>query len=315
MENNQFADAVLKGLSLKNKKLPSWLIFDSKGSEIFNQITKLENYHPARCELEIFNTHKSTLSKIFSTTPTQLIELGSGDGEKTMVLIRQLLEDGVELQYTPLDISEGAIDNLVKTLNQNFKSSSLNVTGLVADYFEGLASISKNNKAKKMVLFLGVTLNNMDIPDAKSFLIKLHQSLQNEDYLLVGFDLMKNPKLLHQSYNDEWFEKFNLHLLDRINETLGANFNKELFVQQGHYNPQSRAVESFLYSTCQQTIHIKALNKDFEFNEWEAMQTEQSLKYSIQDIEKLACESGFKIAENFYDSKKYFVDSLWQVTK
>ena len=125
MKKNIFADTVLKGLSLKKKKLPSWLIYDSKGSEIFTQITKLENYYPARCELEIFNTHKSTLSNLFSSTPTQLIELGSGDGKKTMALIRQLIEDGIKLQYTPIDISKGAIDNLVKILNQNFENSSL----------------------------------------------------------------------------------------------------------------------------------------------------------------------------------------------
>ncbi len=315
METKQFADAVLQGLSLKKKKLPSWLIYDSKGSGIFNQITKLENYHPAKCELEIFNTHKSTFSKIFSSTATQLIELGSGDGEKTIILIKQLLEDGLNIQYTPIDISEGAINSLVGSLNKQFKNSSLNVTGLVADYFKGLASITDKNKTRKMVLFLGVTLNNMDIPDAKDFLKKLHHSLSHEDCLLIGFDLMKNPKLLHRSYNDELFEKFNLHLLDRINECLGANFEKELFVQQGHYNPHSRAVESFLYSTCKHSVQIKALNKSFEFNEWEAMQTEQSFKYSTQEIETLASECGFKIEENFYDSKRFFVDSLWQVIK
>ena len=314
MSGNKFAEEVLKGLSLKNKKLPSWLIYDSIGSEIFNAITKLENYHPSRCELDIFNIHKTTLSKFFSSTPTQLIELGSGDGEKTMVLIKKLIEDGIEIQYTPIDISQGAIDRLVKTLNQKFTTSLLNVTGLVADYFEGLASI-KNNNSRKMVLFLGVTLNNMDISNGKSFLRRLHQSLQDKDCLLIGFDLMKNPKLLYQSYNDPLFEKFNLHLLDRINTCLEANFNKSLFVQQCHYNPKTKAVESFLYSTCKQTIQIKALNKNFEFEKWEGLQTEQSFKYSIQDIEKLAYESGFKIAENFYDSNRYFVDSLWQVVK
>ena len=115
MSGNKFADEVLKGLSLKNKKLPSWLIYDSIGSEIFNKITKLENYHPSRCELDIFNIHKTTLSKFFSSTPTELIELGSGDGEKTMILIKKLIEDGVEIQYTPIDISQGAIDRMVKT--------------------------------------------------------------------------------------------------------------------------------------------------------------------------------------------------------
>ena len=315
MKIKQFEEAVLKGLSLDKKKLPSWLIFDSKGSEIFDQITYLENYHPSKCEMEIFNTYKSKLSKIFSNTPSHLVELGSGDGKKTAVLIKQLLEDGVKFQYTPIDISEGAINNLTATLNKKFSNLSLNITGWVGDYFDGLASITNNEKARKMVLFLGVTLNNMDIPDAKSFLNNLHQSLRQGDLLLIGFDLMKNPKLLNQSYNDKLFEEFNLHLLDRINECLGGNFNKELFVQQSHYNPDSKTVECFLYSTCDQTVHIKALNKTFKFVEWEAIQTEQSLKYSIKDIESLASECGFKIKESFYDSKKYFVDSLWQVIK
>ena len=315
MKIKQFEEAVLKGLSLDKKKLPSWLIFDSKGSEIFDQITHLENYHPSKCEMEIFNTYKSKLSKIFSNTPSHLVELGSGDGKKTAVLIKQLLEDGVKVQYTPIDISEGAINNLTATLNKKFSNLSLNITGWVGDYFDGLASITNNEKARKMVLFLGVTLNNMDIPDAKSFLNNLHQSLRQDDLLLIGFDLMKNPKLLNQSYNDKLFEEFNLHLLDRINECLGGNFNKELFVQQSHYNPDSKTVECFLYSTCDQTVHIKALNKTFKFVEWEAIQTEQSIKYSIKDIENLASECGFKIKESFYDSKKYFVDSLWQVIK
>ena len=310
-ETKLFADAVLKGLSLKKKKLPSWLIFDTRGSEIFKQITELKNYHPSRCELEILNTHKATLSKIFSSSSSHLVELGSGDGDKTMILIEQLLSDGIELQYTPIDISKGAINNLINTLNKKFPSPKLNATGLVADYFEGLATISNEN-VRKVVLFLGVTLNNMDIPDAKTFLKKLRGTLQKDDYLLIGFDLMKNPKLLHQSYNDELFEKFNLHLLDRINDTLGANFDKKLFVQQGHYNPHTHAVESFLYSTCKQTIHIEALGRSFDFAEWETMQTEQSYKYSIEDIKSLALESGFNISDNFYDCKNYFVDSLWQ---
>jgi L-histidine Nalpha-methyltransferase len=313
-ETKLFADVVLKGLSLKKKKLPSWLIYDTKGSEIFKQITELESYHPSRCELEIFHTHKTALSKIFCNSSNHLVELGSGDGDKTMILIEQLLADGVELQYTPIDISKGAISNLISMLNKKFPNSKLNTTGLVADYFEGIATIS-NKKARKMVLFLGVTLNNMDVPDAKAFLKKLRGTLQNEDYLLIGFDLMKSPKLLHQSYNDELFEKFNLHLLDRINDMLGANFDKKLFVQQGHYNPHTHAVESYLYSTCKQTIHIEALDKGFDFVEWETLQTEQSYKYSIEDIKSLALESGFKISENFFDSNNYFVDSLWQASK
>ena len=109
------------------------------------------------------------------------------------------------------------------------------------------------------------------------------------------------------------FEKFNLHLLDRINAELGANFNKEYFVQQGHYNPETRAVESYLYSTRDQTVHIKALNKDYNFKAWEAMQTEQSFKSTLEEIENLAAQNGFEVVEHLFDSRKYFVDSVWRV--
>ena len=84
-------------------------------------------------------------------------------------------------------------------------------------------------------------------------------------------------------------------------------------LQQGQYNPITRAVESYLYSTQDQTVHIKALNKDFHFKAWEAMQTEQSFKYTLEEMESLAVENGFEVVEHLFDSRKYFVDSVWKV--
>ena len=106
-----------------------------------------------------------------------------------------------------------------------------------------------------------------------------------------------------------------MHLLDRINQVLGADFNKKYFVQEGQYNPITRAVESYLYSTRNQTVHIKALNKDYHFKTWEALQTEQSFKYTLEEIENLAFENGFKVVEHLFDSQKYFVDSIWKVAE
>ena len=157
----------------------------------------------------------------------------------------------------------------------------------------------------------------MHPPDGKVFLQKLHQILNVDDYFLVGFDLMKSPKILCGAYNDSkgLFEKFNLHLLDRINQMLGGNFNKEFFVQHGHFNPKSRALESYLYSTQNQEVYINALQKNFKFRAWEGIQTEQSYKYTIEEIKVLAKECGFEIVKNLYDSNKYFVDTIWKVNK
>lgn len=311
----QFASAVNEGLSLEKKRLPSWLIFDSAGSEIFKQITELTGYLPAACEFEIIRNHKNNIAKLVTEDTFNLIELGSGDGCKTRIFIEHMLNEKLNFHYYPIDISNGAVANLVRSLQDSHQNTSLKVTGLTGDYFEGLETVTRIDSKQNLVLFLGVSLNNMDPSEARSFLKRLSETLGPKDYLLIGFDLMKDPKLLYSAYNDPegLFEKFNLHLLDRINQELGADFNKEHFVQQGQLNPETRAVESHLYSTRNQTVHIKALNKDFHFKAWETMQTEQSYKYTLEEMENLAGENGFEVVEHLFDSRKYFVDSIWKV--
>ncbi len=309
----QLASTVNEGLSLENKRLPSWLIFDTEGSEIFKKITELAGYLPATCEFEIIRNHKNSIAKLITDDTFNLIELGSGDGCKTRILIEHLLNEKLNFHYFPIDISNGAVTNLVRSLEDSHPDTCLKVTGLTGDYFDGLEAISRNGQ--NLVLFLGVSLNNMDSDAARSFLKRLSETLGSKDYLLIGFDLMKDPKLLYSAYNDPLFEKFNLHLLDRINQELGADFNKEHFMQQGQFNPNTRAVESYLYSTRDQTVHIKALNKDFHFKAWEAMQTEQSFKYTLEEIENLAAENGFEVVKHLFDSRKYFVDSIWKVAR
>jgi L-histidine N-alpha-methyltransferase len=314
-QEDKFSNTVHNGLSLEKKSLPSWLIFDSTGSKIFKKITELSEYLPAVCEFEIIRNLKNDIAKLISGNTFNLIELGSGDGCKTRILIDQLLKKNLDFHYYPIDISDGAVTNLVQSLEADQQATNLKVTGLIGDYFEGLNTILKESPQPNLVLFLGVTLNNMDPDQARTFLNSLYKTLRPEDYLLIGFDLMKNPKLLYSAYNNKLFEQFNLHLLDRINQVLGANFNKDNFVQQGLYNTETRAIESYLYSTCNQTVSIKALNNDYHFKAWETMQTEQSYKYTIEEIESLAIENGFAIVDHLFDSRKYFVDSIWKIAR
>ncbi|SVC41540.1 uncharacterized protein METZ01_LOCUS294394, partial [marine metagenome] len=254
--NNQFAKAVLEGLSRERKCLPSWLIFDDRGSQIFKEITQSPEYLPAVCEFEIFNTRKNEITELIFGQPFQLIELGSGDGGKTQILIENIVSKKMDLHYYPIDISAGSIRNLVETLESKYSNTTLKVNGFVADYFLGLEKLTRNKSFRNLVLFLGITLNNLTPLDADTFLRKLHKSLNKQDLLLIGFDLMKNPKILYNAYNDSrgLFEKFNLNLLDRINQVLGGNFDKDLFIHQGHYNPQLHAFESYLYSITNQTV-------------------------------------------------------------
>ena len=315
--NHEFAQAVLEGLSKEPKRLPSWLIFDDRGSEIFEEIVGLENYHPAVCEFEIFYTHKQTLADIISDEALQIIDLGSGDARKTKVLLEQLVKNKLEIHYIPIDISAGAVKNLVTSLESEFGNTSLAVTGIASEYFQGLEALPREQFKRNFVFFLGSTIGNQNYPAAGKFLRRLSDSLNEGDYVMIGFDLMKNPKLLYRSYNDPEgvFQKFNLHLLDRINQELGADFAKSNFVQQGHYNEHSHAVESHVYSIKDQTVQMPTLNKKFHFKAWEGMQTEHSYKYTMPEIEALAQDNGFEIVKHLFDSNKYFVDSIWKVKK
>jgi dimethylhistidine N-methyltransferase len=316
-KDHEFTQAVIKGLSEERKRLPSWLIFDDRGSEIFEEIVGLKNYHPAVCEFEIFHTHKQTITDIISDEALQIIDFGSGDARKTRVLLDHLVESKLQIRYVPIDISAGAVKNLVASLESKFRNTSLTVTGIASEYFQGLEAVPREQFKRNFVFFLGSTIGNQTYPAAGKFLHRLWDSLNEGDYVMIGFDLMKNPKLLYRAYNDPEgvFQKFNLHLLDRINQELGANFVKSNYVQEGHYNEQSHAVESHVYSTEEQTVQIPALDKEFHFRAWEGMQTEHSYKYTISEIEALAHNNGFEIVEHLFDSNQYFVDSIWKVKK
>ncbi len=312
--NSQFAEEVDKGLSLENKRLPSWLIYDDKGSKLFQEINELEGYHPTYCEAEIFHKHKEDIAKIISSQPFNLVELGAGDGRKTTILLEHFIREKLEIDYIPIDVSEGAIKNLSKSIENRFGNDSLSFHGLIADYFQGIDWLNENSSQLNLVFFLGSSIGNFDIFSAQHFLKHLRDSLSENDFVLIGFDLMKDPRLLNTAYNDPKgvFQAFNLHLLDRINEELGGNFKTEKFIQYGTYNVKSRAVESFIYSTEKQNVRLNALDKEFHFDLWEGMQAEHSYKYTIPIIEKLAMDSGFEIVDHFFDKNKYFVDSLWK---
>ena len=315
--DDQFAQAVLGGLSREPKRLPSWLIYDDRGSEIFTEITQLAGYHPAQCELEIFQKHKQTVTDILAKHEFRVIELGAGDGGKTQILLEHFIQKQLTFEYVPIDISEGAVKNLVAVLESRYSQSTMSVIGLAADYFDGLRAIKERSNLRNIVLFLGSTIGNMELPAAELFVRKLRESLNDGDYLMIGFDLMKHPKTLYAAYNDSTgvFERFNLHLLDILNQKLGANFVKDHYVQQGHYNPGTHAVESHIYSTREQVVSINALGKEFFFGAWESMQTEHSYKYTQSEIEGLAEKNGYRIMKHLFDTQDHFVDSVWEVQK
>ncbi len=313
---DELALVVLEGLSKKPKGLPSRYFYDDEGSRLFQKIMNLPEYYPTDCEMEILKHKSSHIVKQLVGEELNLVELGCGDGEKTIHFLNALSEGGQKFKFFPVDISRAAVEFLLENLEKK-SNTPIQSHGLVAEYFQGLNWLSENSGKRNLILFLGSNIGNFDRASALRFLRRLWYALQPGDYVLTGFDLKKNPKILHAAYNDSQgvTAEFNLNLLKRINQDLGANFNINKFCHQGSYNVLLGAMESFLISTESQVVDIQALDKKFQFKAWEPIHTEYSYKYTREDIQDLAESSGYQVVENFSDERNYFVDSLWQVKK
>ena len=310
-----FALDVLTGLTQTPKSLPSKYFYDEEGSKLFQQITELPEYYLTQCEFEIFQEKKGEIARLIGGHQFNLVELGAGDGRKTKILLEHFLKAGLDFRYVPIDICEAAVEGLIGGLDRH--SPQLPIEGLVADYCDGLRWLSNKNEHRNVVLLLGSSIGNFSYSEAREFLYSLWNSLEDGDYLLIGFDLKKDIQLLERAYNDsqDVTARFNLNLLHRINRELGGNFEADQFHHYSTYNALSGAMESYLISRQEQVVDIKALNQSFAFEAWEPVHTEYSYKYLESDIISLAEETGFTIVAQLTDAKKYFVDSVWQVRK
>ena len=310
---SELAQDTLKGLCASPKYLLPKYFYDAKGSRIFQDIMNMPEYYLTDCELEIFKYQKEDIVSAFTDAGTDfnLIELGSGDGLKTKVLLKQLLNQSIEFQFMHIDISADANAELVSKLSNELPN--LKIEAKTGDYFQLLKELKKESHKRKIIFFLGANIGNYSEDETGEFLNQLADFTNPGDALLIGFDLKKDPGVILQAYDDPHghTRNFNLNLLKRLNQELDADFIIDNFQHHTTYDPISGDIKSYLISTKQQTVTLGNIQKSIYFNAWEAIFMERSKKYDLNMIESLASKSGFKVSTNFIDSRKYFVDSLW----
>ena len=182
---------------------------------------------------------------------------------------------------------------------------------------DGLKFVREKSSNKQFVLFLGSNIGNFDRVQNQGFLRMLWKNLNDGDKAFIGFDLKKNVQILNRAYNDSdgLTRGFNLNLLTRINKVLGGEFDLDSFEHFGSYNPVLGAMESFLLSTKHQEVYISELQRSFTFEAYEPIHLEYSFKFTETEIDTLGKTTGFEVIKHFKDSKDYFVDSFWRVTK
>lgn len=305
------ANAVLSGFALQPKRLPSWLFYDETGDKIFQAIMRMPEYYLTACEYEILQIHKATLRQHLTAAGTHfnLVELGAGDGFKTEILLKHLLDHEVSFTFSPVDVSRSVLSQLRERLAKS-------VPGLVVKpinkrYQEALDMLCADD-LRKVFLFLGANIGNFTPKDASTFVKSISTSMHNGDQLIIGFDLKKDPRLIQAAYDDPKgiTRDFNMNLLVRLNRELGAQFMLDQFSHYAYYDPESGMTKSYLVSLKDQDVYFEALEQYVHFNRWEIMHTEVSQKYDLDMIQHVAEGAGLAVKEVFYDCKHYFCDVL-----
>lgn len=310
----ELAADVKKGLAQSPKQLSSKYFYDGAGSRLFQQIMDLPEYYLTRTEFRILEEQKAEIATYFNPRSFfHLVELGAGDGLKTKILLKELLQEKADFEYVPVDISGDALTQLETALQTELPN--LKTDGFTGDYFRALDWLQQNKPARKVVLFLGSNIGNFEEGGDLLFLKEIRKYLRPGDLVLMGFDLQKDPRVIRQAYDDAAgvTAAFNMNLLHRLNRELGADFDLEQFEHFTDYDPLTGTIKSYLISRRNQTVTFRALNHSVSFQAWEAIHTENSHKYSPAQIALLAEKAGFQIAQNFTDAKHYFSNVLLEI--
>jgi dimethylhistidine N-methyltransferase len=295
-----FRQDVLAGLSGHRKTLPCRWLYDERGSELFEQITQLEEYYPTRVETGILRLNAGEIAGFIGKGAT-LIEYGAGAGLKTEILIAALEAPRL---YVPVDISGDFLDQAVISLRHRFPT--IGIWPIVADFTEDFEIPAGIPLRGRSAFFPGSTIGNLDHAETISFLRRVHRHVGARGTAVIGADLTRDVRTLIAAYNDGQgvTAAFNLNLLARINRELDGNFRLERFAHEARWNRANSAVEMHLVSLENQTVSVAG--QRFDFDAGESIHTETSRKYTIPIVSALVESAGWYIDEMWTDPRQSF---------
>lgn len=309
-----FAKDVLEGLNLPQKTISSKYFYDAKGDQLFQQIMQMPEYYLTNCEHEIFTEQHEQICETFNAfdVPFNLIEFGAGDGLKTKILLRYLMEKNADFVYYPVDISMNILNELQISLRGMFPDIKMNTLNM--DYFDAIKQLSALKERRNVTLFLGSNIGNFHFDQAQKMISKLNHFSNTGDLLMIGVDLKKDPDIIINAYDDPHgiTAAFNLNLLHRMNRELDADFNTEQFDHVAMYDEPTGEMFSYLKSLKNQTVVLKVLDQSVNFSKGETIHTEISKKYSLSELELLAERCKYNMVYHFLDDKQYFTDTIWE---
>jgi dimethylhistidine N-methyltransferase len=295
-----FRQDVIAGLSMGSKTLSCRWLYDERGSELFEQITQLEEYYPTRVETGILRANAAEIAAFIGKGAT-LIEYGAGAGIKTEILIAALEAPRL---YVPVDISGDFLDQAVISLRHRFPK--IRIWPIVADFTEDFEIPAGIPLKGRSAFFPGSTIGNLNFAETVSFLRRVHRHVGRRGTAVIGADLTKDIKTLLAAYDDRQgvTAAFNLNLLARINRELEGDFRLERFAHEARWNGVNSAVEMHLVSLEAQTVVVDG--QSFDFAAGESIQTETSRKYNVHTVSAIVESAGWYIEEMWTDPRQTF---------
>jgi dimethylhistidine N-methyltransferase len=306
--DNELLQVVQRGLRAQPKRLPSWLFYDEKGSELFEQICEQPEYYLTRAEIALLREHASDIANVLGPD-VRLVEYGSGHAIKTRLLLEHLQ---TPVSWVPIEISSEPLRISMHNVEQVFPE--LPIQPLATDFTRPLRlPVPPRMPGRTVIYFPGSTIGNFEERDAAQLLRKMRGEMGDNGGILVGADLKKDKKVIEAAYNDAAgvTTAFTLNMLTRLNRELGCNFELSGFRHRAHYNAMIGRIETHILSNREQRVRVGRMQ--VLFREDEAMQVEYSCKYSLEDFAELAASAGLAVQHVWTDPEGLF--SLQHLTR
>jgi len=295
-----FKSEVTAGLRETPKRIPSKFFYDKRGSQLFEAITGLEEYYPTRTEISILKKYLPEMSARIGSGAT-IIEFGTGAGVKTKMLLESLEQPRA---YIPIDISREQLALASSELAARFPH--LDIHPMYADYTSEITLPIKEDAGRIVVFFPGSTIGNFTPEEAIQFLSRSANLIGLEGSLLIGYDRVKDARVLEAAYNDssEITAAFNRNVINRIREEFHVQIIPEDFEHFAIFNKEESRIEMHLVSRKAQVLKLG--DEEIHFGQGEHIITEYSYKYTPEAFDKILTASGFKVQDRWRDEREYF---------
>lgn len=292
-------DEVMAGLTRPQKTINPRFFYDTRGSQLFEKITTTPEYYPTRVERKLLSRLAPEIAACCGPDCV-LIEPGSGSCEKVQLLLGAI-RPGV---YVPIDIAADFLAGTAYRLGEAYPE--LGIRALCADFSAvDLAALDLPDE-RRVVFYPGSTIGNMTPGKAAGFLAKLRDWVGTGGGVILGIDLHKDTRTLNAAYNDAagLTAAFNLNCLTNINRLVDADFDTARFAHRAFYNESMRRIEMHL--DCLEDHVVTISRHRIHFRRGESIHTENSYKYSDDQVARLAQRAGLALRHSWHDSGHQF---------